>query len=231
MLDVLNNKMYEVEVMLGKLDESHIIRTIEYWDIERRRWSDRQHTAVIVAEEITNRFFNVIGLFNRAIPIIAIQLNALQIDDKVVLTFTKVLDVYESPDEGIEDERADRKYWEGRSSAQSMKIFDQCVSLLGLESKRIQVNYRTSRITLEGSAGQIFAWFYPRRVEPQCLFQLRTGEDNLQSVKSKLEGVGIDVVEYKRDRLRVIIRPDEMKQYEDVVRECLIASLRISEEE
>ena len=26
---------YEVEVQLGKTDESHIIRTIEYWDVER----------------------------------------------------------------------------------------------------------------------------------------------------------------------------------------------------
>src|ERR1700692_1160041 len=29
---------YEVEVMLGAVDESHIIRTIEYWDIERQRY-------------------------------------------------------------------------------------------------------------------------------------------------------------------------------------------------
>ena len=36
--DPETNTMYEVKVMLGRLDESHIIRTIEYWDIERRRW-------------------------------------------------------------------------------------------------------------------------------------------------------------------------------------------------
>src|SRR5689334_9764108 len=29
---------YEIEIMLGTLDESHIIRTIEYWDIERQRF-------------------------------------------------------------------------------------------------------------------------------------------------------------------------------------------------
>ncbi len=28
---------YEIEVMLGPVDESHIIRTIEYWDVERQR--------------------------------------------------------------------------------------------------------------------------------------------------------------------------------------------------
>ncbi|KGG17208.1 hypothetical protein EV07_0643 [Prochlorococcus sp. MIT 0603] len=29
---------YEVEIQLGTTDESHIIRTIEYWDIERKRY-------------------------------------------------------------------------------------------------------------------------------------------------------------------------------------------------
>src|SRR5437868_4241424 len=71
--------MYEVEVMLGKTDESHIIRTIEYWDVESRsiQYRDRDHRAVIVAEEITNRFFNVIWLLSRSLPIIALQLNTI----------------------------------------------------------------------------------------------------------------------------------------------------------
>ena len=41
---------YEIEVMLGKLDPSHIIRTIEYWDVERQKDPDFEHCAVIVAE-------------------------------------------------------------------------------------------------------------------------------------------------------------------------------------
>jgi hypothetical protein len=59
---------YEVEVMLGELDASHIIRTIEYWDIERQRRPNFTHNAVIVAEHITSRFFNVLRLLNRAVP-------------------------------------------------------------------------------------------------------------------------------------------------------------------
>jgi len=64
--------MYEIEIQLGKTDESHIIRTIEYWDLERKRFPTKEHRAVIVAEDITNRFFNVINLFNNSIPLIAI---------------------------------------------------------------------------------------------------------------------------------------------------------------
>jgi hypothetical protein len=41
-----DDTMYEVEVMLGETDETHIIRTIEYWDNEKRRWPQRQHFAV-----------------------------------------------------------------------------------------------------------------------------------------------------------------------------------------
>ena len=77
-LDLLLKKpeddaMFEVELQLGATDESHIIRTIEYWDNEKRRWPKRSHTAVLVAERITNRFFNVVHLLSLAVPIIGIQ--------------------------------------------------------------------------------------------------------------------------------------------------------------
>ena len=76
------NKRYEVELQLGRTDESHIMRTIEYWDIEKKRYPQYDHAAVIVAEEITSRFLNVVGLFNGFIPLIAIQMKAYRVGDK-----------------------------------------------------------------------------------------------------------------------------------------------------
>jgi len=103
-LDILlrdpeDDSMYEVEVMLGETDESHIIRTIEYWDNEKRKWPQREHFAVLVAETITRRFFNVIQLLSHAIPIIAIQVNIVEADGKKILHFSKILDTYEEPEE------------------------------------------------------------------------------------------------------------------------------------
>src|SRR2546427_12135484 len=95
------NRRYEVEIQLGKSDESHIIRTVEYWDIERKRYPQYDHTAVIVAEQIASRFLNVISLFNGQIPLIAIQMQAIQVGDQIGLVFTKVLDEL---DRGPEDE-------------------------------------------------------------------------------------------------------------------------------
>jgi hypothetical protein len=111
-LDILlkdpeDDSMYEVEVMLGETDESHIIRTIE-----KRRWPQRQHSAVLVAETITRRFFNVIQLLNHAIPIIAIQVNVVEADGKKILHFSKILDSYEGPeDPGVIGEQHNEDYW------------------------------------------------------------------------------------------------------------------------
>lgn len=121
-LDILlknpeDDTMYEVEVMLGETDETHIIRTIEYWDNEKRRWPQRQHFAVLVAEHINRRFFNVIHLLSNSIPIIAIQVSLLDSNGKKSLFFTKVLDTYEELDDGtsIDDRTYNRDYWTKKS--------------------------------------------------------------------------------------------------------------------
>src|SRR4028118_2410692 len=46
--DIESNRRHEVEIQLGKTDESHLIRTIEYWDIERKRYPQYDHCAVII---------------------------------------------------------------------------------------------------------------------------------------------------------------------------------------
>jgi hypothetical protein len=121
-LDILlknpeDDAMYEVEVMLGETDETHIIRTIEYWDNEKRRWPQRQHFAVIVAEHINRRFFNVIHLLSQSIPIIAVQAALLDVAGKKSLFFSKVLDTYEEIDDGtsLDDRTYNRDYWMKRS--------------------------------------------------------------------------------------------------------------------
>src|SRR5229473_3725176 len=58
--DDSGDKRYEVELMLGETDASHVIRSIEYWDIERRTWPGYEHCAVLISENVTTRFLNVI---------------------------------------------------------------------------------------------------------------------------------------------------------------------------
>lgn len=108
-----DDTMYEVEVMLGETDESHIIRTIEYWDNEKRRWPQREHFAVLVAEHIDRRFFKVIHLLSYSIPIIAIQALLLESEGKRLLFFSKILDTFEEADDGVASDGGTytRDYW------------------------------------------------------------------------------------------------------------------------
>ena len=118
-LDILlkdpeDDTMYEVEVMLGETDETHIIRAIEYWDNEKRQWPQRQHKAVLIAETITRRFFNVIQTFSHAIPIVAIQASLIDAAGQKTLHFSKILDTYEEPEElsaEAQHEEYNEAYW------------------------------------------------------------------------------------------------------------------------
>ena len=105
---------YEVEVQLGATDEAHIIRTIEYWDIEQKRYPQYKHCAVLIAEDITSRFLNVVSLFNGTIPLIAIQMRAYGVGDQTTLIFTTVMDELTrgrvDEDEDAEAAPTDRAY-------------------------------------------------------------------------------------------------------------------------
>ena len=136
------NRRYEVELMLGTTDPSHIIRCLEYWDIERRRYPAYDHVAVLVAEDITSRFLNVIGLLAGSIPLIAIQLVALQVGEKIVLHCVRVLDQtalrtddeYETSGGRGGQVEMDRAYWGHKASAETLGLTDTVLNIVNEES-------------------------------------------------------------------------------------------------
>lgn len=141
---------YEVEIQLGPTNESHIIRTIEYWDIERRKYPQYDHTAVIIAEDITSRFLNVVGLFNGFIPILAIQVTAIETPEGVGLQFTKVVDTvklgYLDEDEEIASP-TDRSYWETkRGTKQTVAFADKILAMTKSFAPSAMLNYNKYHI-------------------------------------------------------------------------------------
>jgi hypothetical protein len=56
--------------------------------VEKSRYPQYEHVAVLLAEDITSRFLNVINLFNKAIPLIAIQMRALDVGGVLTLSAT-----------------------------------------------------------------------------------------------------------------------------------------------
>ena len=218
---------YEVEIQLGSLDESHIIRTIEYWDLERRRYPQYEHIAVIVAENITGRFHNVISLLSSSgsIPLIAIQMKAVQVKDVLTLVATRVLDVVE---QGTEEEDAgvtvDRSSW-GWASKASMKILDGLFKKVEDHAPGMTLKYNKAYIVPE-SEGRVrnFITFEPRKKNYLYTgFKIAQGDE----LTDRLNESELAFTQHKWGRYYIRVRESDLEQSRELLDELI---LRASDE-
>lgn len=212
-------RRYEVEIQLGKTNETHIIRTIEYWDIERRRYPQYDHCAVIVAEDVTSRFLNVISLFNGFIPLIAIKLQAIRVANEVGLIFTKVLD--ELPLGLLEDdeevqEPTNRSYWEAKGSPETVKLADRMLGMIHEFAPGYELKYNKHYIGLaQNGQANNFVAFRPQK--KAIRFELNLPKNNETS--QRLEDVGLEVLEYDRHfgYYRIRLSPEDVAQHQELL--------------
>lgn len=223
MQDPDTNRRYEIELQLGKTDESHIIRTIEYWDIEKKRYPQYEHCAVIIAEDITSRFLNVISLFNGFIPLIAIQMNAYKFGNEIGLVFTKVLD--EMPlglieeDEEIQ-EATDRDYWLKRGTQATVKMADEMLSIINSFKPGYELKYNKFYIGLakDGQPNN-FAIFRPKKNYMRLELKLPKSDDVDQIIETNdLDEMGYD---NRWGNYRIRLNKGEISKKEEIIKTLL----------
>ena len=226
LIDRDSRTRYEVELQLGSTDETHIIRTLEYWDIERRRYPQYEHIAVIVAEEITSRFFNVISLFNGFIPIVAIQMTALRVDDdNVSLVFTKVMDqTMLGTDEEVVSPPADRGYWLAKTSPEILELVDRLFSIVKEGDSGVALNYTKHYIGLShNKIAKNYISIEPRKQQVNLLVR----HPHSQELSEMIEEAGVDALPYDKwfGNYRIIIGESDVDEHRDLI-EKLIAVAR-----
>lgn len=219
--DSESSRRYEVEIQLGSSDESHIIRTIEYWDIERKRYPQYDHTAVIVAEDITSRFLNVISLFNGFIPLIAIQMNAIKYGDQISLVCTKVLDqmALGLVEEEEEKEVVDRSYWEKRGTKSTVGMADDLLELIHSFAPAFELKYNKFYIGLakDGQPNN-FTIFRPQKNGLRLEVRINKSDE----LEEKINEAGLDLIDYtKWGRYRIRLLKEDIKKHEDFIKELL----------
>ncbi|MCK5230083.1 MAG: hypothetical protein KAR13_07445 [Desulfobulbaceae bacterium] len=222
-----SNRRFEVEIQLGKTDESHIIRTIEYWDIERKRYPQYEHTAVIVAEDITSRFLNVISLFNGFIPLVAIQMNAVKVGDNISVVCSTVLDqmTLGLVDEEEVQEVTDRAYWEKRGTKQTVAMADRLLGIIKGFSPALELKYNKFYIGLaENGQPNNFAIFRPQKNAMRLEVRLKKDEE----MEGKLNDAGLDVMDYdnKWGRYRIRLTKGETDKHSDILKKILLGAYK-----
>ena len=220
--DVDATRRHEVEIQLGAVDESHIIRTIEYWDIERKRYPQYEHIAVIVAEDVTSRFLNVISLFNGTIPLIAIQMTALKHENHIGLVFTTVMDQMSLglvDDDEETQETTDRAYWANQGSKETVAMADELLELARPLNKSLELKYNKGYIGLTKN-GLASSFFVLRPRKKYILFEPRLNKS--AETTERLENAGLDVVSYTRWRRYCIrLKPGEIEQKREILAEVI----------
>jgi len=136
---------------------------------------------VLVAEDITSRFLNVISLFNKAIPLIAIQLRALDVGGVLTINATTVLDLA-PPGTEEEDEpgqATDRGYWVSRGSEASVAVADRVLSLVNAITPGMVLKYNKHYIGLarDGIVDNFLA-FRPHCENAIVDFRIPRGDDS-----------------------------------------------------
>ncbi len=223
-----DNRRYEVELQLGSTDEKHLVRTLEYWDIERKRYPQYDHCAVIVAEEITSRFLNVISLFNGSVPIIAIQVTALRLGDGVGLLFTTVLNELQR---GLVDEdepraeAVDREYWEARASKSALQLADRILGFAQALDPAVQLNFTKGYVGFarDGIADN-FIVLHPK----QRWLTLALRLDKSDEIDALVETAGLDSLNYNRaaGRYRVRLAEADFNERSTTVQELIERAFR-----
>ncbi len=191
-------KRFEVELQLGATDETHIIRTIEYWDIERKRYPQYEHCAVIIAENITGRFLNVVSLFNGSLPIVAIQMQAFEVGEHVTLVFTKVLDEVQrglvDEDEDAISAPTDRAYWEAnKGTPKTVALMDRMFEIVKESDPTCELKYNKFYVGLiKDGRAQNYVTFRPKK--SFVLFEPKLPRSD--EVDAKLDEAGVETLEY-----------------------------------
>jgi predicted transport protein len=226
-LDILlqepeTKKRYTVEIQLGKTDEAHLVRTLEYYDIERKRYPQYEHCGVIIAEDITTRFLNVISMFNGTIPLIALQMKAYKVGDDIGLVFTKILDEvnYGLVDEDEEvQELVDRDFWIKRSSTEIMKLSDELLTIMKNIIPDFDYKYNKAYIgmTVNGFTNN-FVSVGPRRKHILLSVRIEKNEE----LRKSLEEAGLDVRDYNRwGRYDIVINRQDLKENKEIIENLL----------
>lgn len=202
--------MYEVEVQLGGVDPSHIIRCIDYWVREKKRTPGREHVAVLIAEDFSD-YFDVIQLLGKMVDVILLKLLAIKVNEDVSLKFIKMLDSPASREEEDEDSRLmpDRASWETRGGKESLNLIDQLHSFARAVVPESNLRYLNSKVALKtGARANWFVDFQPRKhfVEVWLHSQVVGQWEN------KLREAGIDKARKFRDGIAFRLTPESFEK-------------------
>lgn len=221
-----NEVFYTVELMLGTLDASHVVRALDYFLRERTRTEteDWTHVAVLVAEDIrTSRFLDVVRYLSTLMPLIVIELSALRVGENLTLKGTRLFDGTTEPEGEIEQqEDYTREYWLKNSSSASIELVEEFFPILQKLAADLRQTYKKYFIGIAiGNRPENFVYFSPKRDFVRVTAQI----SDPPHWKKRIGDAGFKLLESGKG-VRFRVSPEQFEQHRDLFVELFDQSYR-----
>jgi hypothetical protein len=157
------------------------------------------------------------------IPLIAIQMRALQSGGKIGLVFTTVVDLLslglvDEDEEG--QEPTDRAYWESRGSKKTVAMADQLLGMAKQHDSTLELKYNKFYIGLARN-GQPWNFMIFRPKKEFIRFEVRL--KNATEIQKRLESAGLDIMDYdsRWGYYRIRLQPGDIDKHKDILTEVI----------
>lgn len=156
-------------------------------------------------------------------------MRAFQVDSKVGLMFTTVIDLLTLGlvDEDKDREPTERVYWESRGSKHTVAMADQLLSIAKEHDPNIELKYNKFYIGLARNGQPCnFMIFFPKK--RFIRFEVRL--QNSQETNERLESAGLDVMDFdsRRGRYRIRLQPGEIEEQKKILAEIIAEAYELS---
>jgi hypothetical protein len=219
--------VYVVELMLGPLDPSHIVRTVEYWlkykpPKNREDWEKR---AVLIAEDVVaSRFEKVVRFLSEKMPLMVQQLAAIKVGGQMTLHVTTLFDqVEDDSEDNVSSSLQSRDTWTSRIGEKNIALLDKLFAMLQQQKSDIQPNYKQGIVgLLVGSKPESFIRFAGTKefIRVSALVkQVSEWNQRFQQAGFQLLGSG-----KKQDRVRFRLTTDLFNSHESLLSDFVSAA-------
>jgi hypothetical protein len=223
-----DEKLYTVELMLGELDASHIVRTLDYFLREQARpeTEDWTHVAVLVAEDIlSSRFLGVVEYLSKIMPLIVIELSALRVGEDFTLKSARIFDgTAEREGEIEQQEKITREDWIKKSSTTSIELVEKFSPILEQLANGLRLTYKKHLIGIAiGNRAENFVQFYPKR----DFVRVGVRISNAAEWRRRMGDAGFNVAGVQEaDRVRFRVSPEQFEAHRDLFADFFNQSYR-----
>jgi hypothetical protein len=217
--------IYSVELMLGALDETHIVRCLDYWlrNQTRPQFQENEHIPVLVAEHVlSSRFAEVAKMLSSRTNLIVIELAAIQVQEYLTIQCTTIFD--EAP--SIEDDVSPRPGGSFKDLPSELRTIAEDVLELvrPVVNGPAQLNPRNDdRIGIRvGNRVSNFIIFAPKNK----FLRVDAKVSDPEAWATKLQAAGIRAWVGYGSRVRFRLTPEVFNEHRQLIGEVCVESAR-----